>query len=169
MTAPCRCFFADQVLAVDFQLHLETETVEQAHPTKPVCVLPEDSLRHVMRVLKTSSTGAAMVCRDGKLEGIFTERDALRHLADGSDLEMPVSTVMVKQPVSIKMGDSVGKAIELMSGGKFRQLPIVDDKGHVTGVIGVAGVLRYLVEHFPRIIYTLPPSPHHKMETRDGG
>ncbi len=154
---------------MDFQLHLETETVEQAHPTKPVCVLPEDSLRHVMRVLKTSSTGAAMVCREGKLEGIFTERDALRHLADGSDLEMPVSQAMVHQPVTIKASDSVGKAIELMAGGKFRQLPIVDGQGHVSGVIGVAGVLRYLVEHFPRIIYTLPPSPHHKMETRDGG
>jgi predicted transcriptional regulator len=160
---------ADQVFAVDFQLHLETESVEQAHPTKPVCVLPEDSIRHVMRVLKTSSTGAAMVCRDGKLEGIFTERDALRHLADGSDLEVPVSTVMVKQPVSIRMSESVGKAISLMSSGKFRQLPVVDSQGHVTGVVGAAGVLRYLVEHFPRIIYTLPPSPHHKMETTDGG
>ena len=122
-----------------------------------------------MRVLKTSSTGAAMVCCDGKLEGIFTERDALRHLADGSDLEMPVSKAMIRQPVSIRLGDSVGKAIELMSSGKFRQLPIVDSQGHVTGVVGVAGVLRYLVQDFPRIIYSLPPSPHHKMETKDGG
>ena len=122
-----------------------------------------------MRVLKTSSTGAAMVCTNGKLEGIFTERDALRQLADGTDLEAPVSTAMVTDPVSIRLSESVGRAISLMSSGKFRQVPIVDGQGHVTGVIGVAGVLRYLVEHFPRIIYTLPPSPHHKMEERDGG
>ena len=38
---------------MDFQLHLETESVEQAHPTKPVCVQPSDSIRHVMRVLKS--------------------------------------------------------------------------------------------------------------------
>ena len=68
---------------MDFQLHLETESVEQAHPTKPVCVLPSDSIRHVMRVLKSNATSAAMVCREGKLEGIFTERDALRQLAEG--------------------------------------------------------------------------------------
>ena len=154
---------------MDFQLHLETESVEQAHPTKPVCVLPTDSVRHVMRVLKSSATSAAMVCTDGKLQGIFTERDALRQLADGSDLDVPVSTVMVKQPVSIRMTDSVGKAISLMASGKFRQVPVVDAQGHVTGVVGVAGVLRFLVEHFPRIIYTLPPSPHHKMGERDGG
>ena len=76
---------------MDFQLHLETESVEQAHPTKPVCVQPSDSIRHVMRVLKSSATSAAMVCREGKLEGIFTERDALRQLADGSDLDVPGS------------------------------------------------------------------------------
>ena len=90
---------------MDFQLHLETESVEQAHPTKPVCVQPSDSIRHVMRVLKSNATSAAMVCREGKLEGIFTERDALRQLADGSDLDVPVSTAMVHQPVSMRMGN----------------------------------------------------------------
>lgn len=154
---------------MDFQLHLETESVEQAHPTKPVCVLSGDSIRHVMRVLKSRSSSAAMVCREEKLAGIFTERDALRLLAEGSDLDAPVSTVMVKDPVSVRMSDSVGKAIGLMSSGKFRQVPVVNGQGNVIGVIGTAGILRYLVEHFPRIIYTLPPSPHHKMEDRDGG
>lgn len=154
---------------MDFQLHLETESVEQAHPTKPVCVLPGDSIRHVMRVLKSSSCSAAMVCREEKLAGIFTERDALRLLAEGSDLDAPVSAVMVKDPVSVRMSDSVGKAIGLMSSGKFRQVPVVNGQGNVVGVIGTAGILRYLVEHFPRIIYTLPPSPHHKMGERDGG
>lgn len=154
---------------MDFQLQLETETVEHAHPAKPVCVLPEDSIRHVMRVLKQSATGAAMICQDGKLTGIFTERDALRHSAEGSDLDAPVSTVMIKNPATLRTSDSVGKAITLMSTGGFRRLPIVDSQGHVTGVVKVSGILRYLVEHFPRIVYTLPPQPHHKMEERDGG
>jgi CBS domain-containing protein len=153
---------------VDFQLDLETETVEHAHPAKPLCVAPEDSIRHVMRTLKQAATGAAMVCRDGKLVGIFTERDALRLLADGADLDEPVASVMVRDPVTLRTDDTVGKAIGLMAAGGFRRMPVVDGQGRVTGVLKVSGILRYLVEHFPKTVYTLPPAPHHKTVQREG-
>lgn len=153
---------------MDFQLDLETETVEHAHPAKPLCVAPEDSIRHVMRTLKQEATGAAMVCRDGKLVGIFTERDALRLLADGADLDQPVASVMVRDPVTLHTSDTVGKAIGLMAAGGFRRMPVVDGQGRVTGVLKVSGILRYLVEHFPKTVYTLPPAPHHKTVQREG-
>lgn len=153
---------------MDFQLDLETETVEHAHPAKPLCVAPEDSIRHVMRTLKQAATGAAMVCRDGKLVGIFTERDALRLLADGADLDEPVASVMVRDPVTLRTDDTVGKAIGLMAAGGFRRMPVVDGQGRVTGVLKVSGILRYLVEHFPKTVYTLPPAPHHKTVQREG-
>ena len=155
-------------MAVDFQLHLETETVEHAHPAKPLCAAPEDSIRHVMRMLKAGSTGAAMICRDGKLLGIFTERDVLRLLADGASLDEPVAEVMVREPVTLRTDDTVGKAIGLMAAGGFRRLPVVDGQGRVTGVLKVSGILRYLVEHFPKTVYTLPPAPHHKTVQREG-
>ena len=44
-----------------------------------------------------------------------------------------------------------------MSGGGFRRLPIVDEAGSVHGVLKVSGLLHYLVEHFPKIVHTLPP------------
>lgn len=155
-------------MAVDFQLHLETDTVEHAHPAKALCAEPEDSIRHVMRVLKQGATGAAMVCTDGKLLGVFTERDALRLLADGTNLDQPVSAVMVSNPVTVHPSDSVGKAIGLMAAGGFRRLPVVDGQGRIAGVLKVSGILRYLVEHFPKTVYTLPPAPHHKTVQREG-
>jgi CBS domain-containing protein len=155
-------------MAVDFQLHLESETVDEAHPAKPLCVAPEDSIRHVMRLLKQGATGAAMVCREGKLLGIFTERDALKLLADTSNLDEPVASVMVRDPVTLRTDDTVGKAIGLMAAGGFRRLPVVDAQGRVTGVLKVSGILRYLVEHFPKTVYTLPPAPHHKTVQREG-
>jgi CBS domain-containing protein len=153
---------------VDFKLHLETETVANCYPASPLCAAPDDSIRSVLRMLQEARTGAAMVCIDGKLLGVFTERDALRLLADGADLSAPVASVMIKNPVTLRAGDTVGHAIALMSAGGFRSLPVVDGAGKVQGIVKVSGILHYLVEHFPKVVYTLPPEPHHKTVTREG-
>ena len=154
--------------AVDFQLHLETETVEHCHPSKPLCARPADSVRSVLRVSQTQRTGAAMICEDRKLVGVFTARDALRLLADGAILDMPVSEVMIRSPITVHKTDTVARAISLMSVGGFRRLPIVDEQGNVEGVLKVSGLLHYLVEHFPKIVHTLPPEPHYKSADREG-
>lgn len=153
---------------MDFQLHLETETVEQAHPARPVCAAPGESIRRILRLLKEMNTGAVLLCEEQRLVGIFTERDALRALADDVSLDEPVSSVMVANPVTLRPKDTLGKAIALMSTGGFRRLPIVDGQGKVLGLLKVTGVLRYLVEHFPKVIYTLPPAPHYHTSNRDG-
>lgn len=154
--------------AVDFQLHLESETVEHCYPSKPLCASPDDTVRSVLRRLQQERTGAAMVCLENRLLGIFTERDALRLLADGASLDAPVSQHMVRDPVTLRSSDTVGQAIALMSTGGFRRLPIVDGDGKIQGVLKVSGILHYLVEHFPKVVYTLPPAPHHKTVTREG-
>jgi len=155
-------------VAVDFQLHLETETVEHCYPAKACCASPDDSIRSVLRNMRQARTGAAMICEGERLVGIFTERDALRLLSDGSSLDRAVSTAMVRDPVTLRINDTVGHAIALMSAGGFRRLPIVDKEGKVLGILKVSGIMHYLVEHFPKVVYTLPPSPHHKLATREG-
>jgi predicted transcriptional regulator len=166
--ADAACKFGLVRFAVDFELHLETETVEECHPAKPVCAAPDDPIRAVLKILRESRTGAAMICLDGKLLGIFTERDALRLLADGSDLNAPVAAAMIKNPVTLRSTDTVGHAIALMSAGGFRRLPIVDSEGRIQGVLKVSNILRHLVEHFPKVVYTLPPEPHHRPSEREG-
>jgi len=119
-------------------------------------------------MLQAERTGVAMVTSERRLVGVFTERDALRLLADGTNLDTPVSEVMVRNPVTVRKTDTVGRAISLMSVGGFRRLPIVDERGNVEGVLKVSGLLHYLVEHFPKVVYTLPPEPHYKMTAREG-
>ena len=109
-----------------------------------------------------------MIADDCKLVGVFTERDALRLLADGASLDMPVSEVMIRNPVTVHKNDTVARAISLMSVGGFRRLPIVNDQGNVEGVLKVSGLLHYLVEHFPKIVHTLPPEPHYRTADREG-
>lgn len=153
---------------MDFQLNLDSETVEHAHPAVPVCVDGLTTIREVFAQLKQDMRGAVLICRDGVLEGIFTERDALRLMAEEANLDGPIESVMVKSPVTLSNSDTVGKAIAMMSEGGYRRLPIVDAENRPVGIVKVSGILHYLVEHFPKVIYNLPPTPHHTTQRREG-
>jgi CBS domain-containing protein len=153
---------------VDFQLNLNTESVELTNPVMPVVVAPFELVREVLRTMRDQKTGSVLVCRDRQLIGIFTERDALRILATGADLDVPVENVMVRNPVTITKGDTVAAAIRKMSFGGFRRLPIVDGAGHPVGLVKASSVVHYLVEHFPQMVYTLPPRPHAATHEREG-
>jgi hypothetical protein len=54
-----------------------------------------------------------------------------------------------------------------MAQGGYRRLPIVDPQGRPLGMIDVAGIVHFLVEHFPGTIYNLPPTPHSTLD-REG-
>ena len=153
---------------MSFHLHLDTEKVQHLLPAEPLCVEPEVSVGEVLHRLRQCSRGSMLVCEGGKLVGIFTERDALRLMASAADLEVPIKSVMTPNPVCASVNDTVGNAIEKMSMGGYRRLPVIDDDGIPVGVIKVENILRYLVEHFPRIVYTLPPKPHQVTKQREG-
>ncbi len=153
---------------MSFQLSLNTETVASTRPAEPLYVEPDAPVRDVFALLKAQNSGSVLICRDGALIGIFTERDALRLMASEADLSVPIETVMSANPVSVRVEDTVGKAIRVMSQGGYRRLPIVDDSGQPTGVVKVSGVVHYLVEHFPDTIYNLPPAPNPITQEREG-
>lgn len=154
---------------MDFQLNLDSETVAHAHPAKPLVVEAQTSIRAVLELLRDRKRGAALVCSaEGALVGIWTERDAMRVLSAETDLDSAIEQVMVRDPVALSPSDTVGRAISLMASGGYRRLPIVDQQGRPTGVLNVAGILHYLVEHFPEVVYTLPPQPHQSTQEREG-
>jgi CBS domain-containing protein len=154
---------------VDFQLNLDSETVDRAHPADPLVVEPHTSIHAAIDLLRDKKQGAVLICSaDGTLVGIWTERDAMRVLCGDVDLESPIEQVMVRDPVALSAGDTVARAISQMASGGYRRLPIVDGKGRPTGVLNVAGIVHYLVEHFPKVVYTLPPQPHQSTQEREG-
>ncbi len=153
---------------MDFELNLTTETVSRAGLSEPVCVSPETPVRAVLETLQHHKTGSLLVCSGEKLVGIFTERDALRLMAQGADLDTPVEVVMARNPVVLRPQDTVATAIKKMSEGGYRRLPVVDDEGRPLGIVKVSAIVRFLVEHFPRTIYNLPPDPHPVMHQPEG-
>jgi CBS domain-containing protein len=153
---------------VDFQLQLDSETVCHAHPVDPICIERQVAISDAIHLLREHRTGALLITDAGKLVGIFTERDALRLMAAGTDWAQPVESVMIRDPESIAADATVGEAIEKMSKGAYRRLPIVDSEGKPTGICKVAAIIHYLAEHFPQAIYTLPPAPHSNQQEREG-
>ena len=153
---------------MNFQLRLDAESVEHAFPSDPLAVDPQTSVREVFLLLKDSQAGHVIVGQTGEIQGIFTERDALKLMAEGADLQTPVVEVMSPDPVTLGIDDTVGTAIASMSQGGYRRLPIVDEASALRGVLKSSGILHYLVQHFPAVIYNLPPQPHHKTQEREG-
>jgi CBS domain-containing protein len=153
---------------VDFHLNLNSETVDQSYPSEPVCLPPTATVREAMQRMNERNEAAVLICQDGRLVGIFTERDALKRMASGATCDTPLGDVMTKQPAALSVRDTVGTAIAKLSQGGYRRLPIVNDQGQPTGILKMEGILHYLIEHFPAVIYNLPPEPHHAARDTDG-
>lgn len=155
---------------VDFQLSLQTESARSAYPEAPLAVEIDTPIAEVIGLMQAQKAGAAIVCQSDQLVGVFTERDALRLMADGADLSPPVSSVMSSEPTTVDESATVGEAIGHMSDGGYRHLPMVSasDPGEPVGMIDVRGLVRYLVEHFPNTIYNLPPSSDRPHAEREG-
>ena len=153
---------------MNFHLHLESEQVQHIPADDALTVGADAPLRDVMQHLKQNGKGSVLILEGEKLAGIFTERDALRLMAKNADWDAPVSSAMTKDPVSISLDTNVRTAINKMSDGGYRRLPVVDENGSPQRFLKVSHILHYLVEHFPQLVYNLPPAPHESFKNREG-
>jgi CBS domain-containing protein len=154
---------------VSFHLSLSTETVMAAYPEKPLIVAPNATVGEVLQLMRAQKSGSVIICDSGELAGIFTDRDALRWMANPVVSEQePISKLMTVDPKSLHADTTVGEAIQQMSIGRYRHVPIVDDKNCPSGVATVYGIVHYLVDHFPQTIYTLYPQPGQVSAEREG-
>jgi CBS domain-containing protein len=106
-----------------------------------IWVAPDATLRQAAELMVSSEVGSVAVEVDGALEGILTERDMLRAVAQGADLDLDaVSKWMTEYPDSFDPEMAIEEAAEWMLATGFRHLPVVDG-GEVVGVISIKDVL----------------------------
>jgi CBS domain-containing protein len=77
--------------AVSF-LSLSTDPVTQAFPDQSLAVSGDATVGEVLQLMRTERGSCVLICSDeGALEGIFTERDALRcTMAEGGYRHLPI-------------------------------------------------------------------------------
>ena len=122
-----------------FELHLETETVGHMNLPKPLCVEPSVSVREVLNELKARQSGSVSVCQDGKLVGMFTERDVLnRVVAKQLDpATTKVQDVMTSPVITCNEDCDVNVCAADMSSKKIRHLPVISSDPNRTNLVGV--------------------------------
>lgn len=137
---------------------------------KPAVTIPEDAaVRDAVAAMKRARTGCVIVEQAGRLSGIFTERDLLKRvIGRGGDPGARIPSVMTAQPASTTADESIADALQKMVRGGYRHLPVVDKRGCVMGRISVREIVRYMVEHFPREVYNLPPRPNQPQTAPEG-
>ena len=114
-------------------------------------VEPDAKLSAAVKILGERKIGAVLVMSQGKVDGILSERDIVRVLADrgAKVLDEPVSSVMTRKVVSCRQSDTVGGIMEMMTIGKFRHLPVIED-GRVVGLISIGDVVKWRVQEYER-------------------
>ena len=109
-----------------------------------VTVRPDMSLGDAAITLNEHRIGAVVVTDEkGAILGIFTERDMVKAIAtQASDaLKSPVSTVMTKNVTRCHEGSTSDDVMELMTGGRFRHVP-VEAHGQLVGIISIGDVVK---------------------------
>ncbi|MBX7138098.1 MAG: CBS domain-containing protein [Oligoflexia bacterium] len=120
-------------------------------PVRPVCISEHETIDGTVELLKGKRMGCLLVTNAaGKLVGIFSERDLLLkvNLRDPKSFDRPVSDFMTKDPVTAAMDMTLAFALNMMSEGGFRHLPIVDQDLMPVGIVSVKDVVDYLVKDF---------------------
>jgi CBS domain-containing protein len=102
----------------------------------------EDNVRAAARRMVERNIGAAAVVDEGKLSGIFSERDLMvRVVAQGLDPETTaVGDVMTRELVVIEPRADIDTALERMQSIGSRHLPVVED-GKLVGMLSIRDLL----------------------------
>jgi CBS domain-containing protein len=136
------------------------DTVAMLSPAEPVCLRETATVQEAIeRMLARRQAGVLVVDAEGRLRGIFTERDVLTRVAgQGRDArQTAVGDVMTRDPEALGPGDRVAYAVHSMSVSGYRTVPLVDAEGRPVGVVTVSDVIRWLAGLFPEAVLNLPP------------
>ena len=124
-----------------------------------VISIPGDAtLSEAARLLARKRIGAVIVRDDqGNVEGILSERDLVHAVATDSvaALARPVGAYMTRAVATCSETDTVTDLMEMMTHGRFRHVPVLDDADQLIGIVSIGDVVKTRIEETVREAETL--------------
>jgi CBS domain-containing protein len=139
---------------------LLNDTIRTLGPDAPVTVPATVSARDAVAQMMGHRRAAVLIVDgEGRLAGIFTERDVLtRVVASGLDPSaVAVGEVMTASPEALSAGDRVAYAVNRMSVAGSRTIPLVAESPRPVGVVTVAHFIKWMADLFPEAVLNLRP------------
>lgn len=103
-------------------------------------VAPTATVAEAAKLLSDKRIGAIVVSEDRKVPlGILSERDIVRELGKrgAAILDQPISELMTRKLMTCTTGDDALVILDRMTQGRFRHLPVVDENGHMLGIVSI--------------------------------
>lgn len=123
---------------------MNVATILKAKGRSVTTARPDTTLHEVATKLAARKIGAVVVVGDnGAVDGILSERDVIRAIAERgvAALEMPASRFMTRDVITCSESSLVDETMEIMTTGRFRHLPVVED-GALVGIISIGDVVK---------------------------
>ena len=138
-----------------------SEAISHLEPHSAVAFDVDSTVDDAVQAMNQKSIGCVLVTDRDALVGIFTERDVMRRIVGrGYNLaRLRLGDYMTPNPDTLSPNDPIAFALNRMSVGGYRHVPLVDETGKPIAIISIIDVVRFIVEQFPKSVLNLPPQP----------
>jgi CBS domain-containing protein len=121
---------------------VSTVKVQSIYRSRVVAADGDEPLADAATRMRENQVGSLVVLDGDRLDGILTERDLTRAIAEGADPEtIRVADYMSEWPVSVRPDTDVHEAVLAMLELECRHLPVVAADGHVVGMVSIRDLL----------------------------
>lgn len=119
-------------------------------------VSPDSTVYDALETLEDRNLGSLVVIDNGKLIGVFTERDYARKviLKGRASKETLIKEIMTGRPIVVSLQTSIEECMQIMTDKHIRHLPVMDN-GELVGIISIGDVVKYIIEEKDYIIENL--------------
>lgn len=107
---------------------------------------PRASVYQALELLAEKNIGALPVVDEGRLVGVFSERDYARKciLVGRHSTETLVSELMSSPAVTIDPNFSIEQCLVMMTERQFRHLPVIEEE-RLTGIISIGDIGKWVI------------------------